>query len=257
MNKNALQHLYAFSLAWSLCTTVPLPKRCFPPQITSQESSRSVLYYPLVGAILAIVLFSLGTALHSLLPAFLTAVLITGIWVALTGAMHLDGLADCVDAYFASHKDREFTLNVFKDVHCGPMAVVALVLLLLLKVAALTALIQADYWGWPLLGALLLSRWLIFPYMLYTPYVSSQGLASQMHVKPWKKSWLLGSVIVVVMLAAMLPWLAVVAVISLVLAVCWRALWIKKIGGYVGDCLGAMVELVEALTLLMAVFLCF
>lgn len=65
------------------------------------------------------------------------AALLLVFWVLATGALHLDGLADSADAWVGGLGDRERTLAIMKDPCCGPAAVVALVVVLLVKFAAL------------------------------------------------------------------------------------------------------------------------
>jgi len=167
-------------IAVTLLTRLPLYKllQCVLPQsrvdaiFSSTWSERhqglSVLWYPLVGGVLALTLAILLGAVHwlfldvtSVMPRPLDAVFIITLWVILTGALHLDGVADAVDAAFFAHKLPPLSLDsstnekeadslqqqwqkrqsdisrVFKDPNAGPMAVVALVLLLLLKVSLL------------------------------------------------------------------------------------------------------------------------
>ena len=87
---------------------------------------------------------------------WIAAILLVGLWIILTGALHLDGLADCVDAIYAGHSviqideksdqlRREKILTVLKDPSAGSMAVVALILILLLKVGLVASL-------WPNIG---------------------------------------------------------------------------------------------------------
>src|SRR5690606_11682993 len=89
------------------------------------------------------------------------------VWVAVTGALHLDGLGDIADASGAAHKDRERMLAVLSDPHVGSFAVVVIALQLIAKLVLLHALIAAQAYGAIALvpfaariGPLLWSRWL-------------------------------------------------------------------------------------------------
>lgn len=252
-----MKYLHAFALAWALCTRVPLPQLCYPRQMNGQLQSLSVLFYPLVGLLLGAILALLGALLLADRGEFFPAVVVVTVWVLLTGAMHLDGLADSVDAYCASHKGSKATLEVFKDPACGPMAVAAVVLVLLLKVAALALLFERGQWLLPLMAALVVSRWLLFPFMVFTPYLREGGLAADMALKPYIKAWLPISILAWVSVLILNAPLALGIAVAAVLVFLWRRLWCQMVGGYVGDCLGAQVELVEVLILVMAVFICF
>jgi adenosylcobinamide-GDP ribazoletransferase len=81
----------------------------------------------------------------------LQAALLLALWVLLSGALHLDGLADSADAWLGGFGDRERTLQIMKDPRSGPIAVVTLVLVLLLKFCALWVLVEqgrAVCWCW-------------------------------------------------------------------------------------------------------------
>ncbi len=60
------------------------------------------------------------TALLASAPAWPVAVLVLAVWVGLTGALHLDGLADSADAWLGGYGDRARTLAIMKDPYCGP-----------------------------------------------------------------------------------------------------------------------------------------
>ena len=66
------------------------------------------------------------------------------IWVAITGALHLDGLGDIADASGAAHKDREKLLAVLGDPHVGSFAATAIGLQLIAKLVLLHALFERQ-----------------------------------------------------------------------------------------------------------------
>src|SRR5690348_13843846 len=117
-----------FLVALQFLTRVPITLRSAPD---AREIGASLAFYPVIGALLGLVLTILQTQLADA-SALLRAALILSTWVLLTGALHLDGLADSADAWVGG-RDREHTLALMKDPHCGPAAVVSLVLVLLLK----------------------------------------------------------------------------------------------------------------------------
>jgi adenosylcobinamide-GDP ribazoletransferase len=70
------------------------------------------------------------------------AVLVLMLWVAITGGLHLDGLADCADAWVGGFGNRQRSLAIMKDPAAGPIAV--LVLLLLLKWSLISSIIEKQ-----------------------------------------------------------------------------------------------------------------
>lgn len=223
-----------------------LPVR-LPGMPEPADIGRSLLWYPAVGLLVG----GLLLALHALLagvPLLLHAALLLTVWVALSGALHLDGLADSADAWVGGYGDRERTLEIMKDPRSGPIAVTWLVLLLLLKFAALVALLQAGHWS-----ALLLAPWLgraVLPLLfLTTPYVRAGGLgeALSQHL-PRQQLPLLLAVNALAMLA--FGWSALAAIVAALLVFyLLRRAFVARLGGTTGDTAGALLEVVECAVL--------
>ena len=213
-----------------------------------EQLGRSLLFYPLVGLLFGLILWVLNLALSGA-PLLLHAALLLTVWVVLSGALHLDGLADSADAWLGGFGDRERTLTIMKDPRSGPIAVVTLVLVLLLKFAALLALIEQGH-GLVLIIVPLLGRAALLGLFLTTPYVRAGGLGQALadHL-PRKAGWrVLGlSALGCVLIAG---FGAVVAlVISVVVFVWLRQVMMRRLGGTTGDTAGALLELLEMVVL--------
>ncbi|OUM04578.1 adenosylcobinamide-GDP ribazoletransferase [Pseudomonas syringae] len=225
-----------------------LPIR-LPGMPRPEELGRSLLFYPLVGGVFGTLLLGLH-ALLSGTPLMLHAALLLSAWVLLSGGLHLDGLADSADAWLGGFGDRERTLSIMKDPRSGPIAVVTLVLVLLLKLAAIVALIESHN-SIGLLLAPLAGRGAMLALFLGTPYVRSGGLGQALadHLpRSLGRKVLLVSAAVCVLLAG---WSGVA--VLLVSAVCFfwlRQLMMRRLGGTTGDTAGAMLELLELAVLL-------
>ncbi len=100
--------------------------------------------FPLVGAVIAAGLLGLAALRTQLgFPGVsVTAFLLTGWPILLSGGLHLDGFADTADA-LGSHRDRETRLKIMKDPHAGPFAVICCILVLLLQFACWSDLLTA------------------------------------------------------------------------------------------------------------------
>jgi adenosylcobinamide-GDP ribazoletransferase len=225
-----------------------LPVR-LPGMPTPEQLGRSLLWYPAVGLLLGLLLWGAHLLLGAA-PALLQAAIILALWVGLSGGLHLDGLADSADAWVGGFGDRERTLAIMKDPRSGPMAVTVLVLLLLLKFAALVSLLQA---GQGLL--LVLLPWLargLLPLLLWTtPYVRAGGLGQALAEQLPRRQlpWLLaGHGLAICLLFGWAGGLAL-AVAALVFF-CLRRLMCQRLGGTTGDTAGALVELAECGVLL-------
>lgn len=226
-----------------------LPVR-LPGMPSPQALGRSVLWYPLVGGLFAVLLAGFSASLAGAQPP-LHAALVLAAWVALSGGLHLDGLADSADAWIGGFGDRERTLAIMKDPRSGPMAVVVLVLVLLLKFAALLTLLgQGVAWWWvPVLG-----RTALLGLFLTTPYVRAGGLGQALAAHlPREAGW------AVLLAAAVLSlWLLplVVALVALLAFAALRGLMLRRLGGCTGDTAGAMLELLECVVLVGAALYC-
>ena len=235
----------SFFVALQFLTRLPSPLREAP---NADQLGRSALYYPAVGLLLGTIL----TVLASLLPghaSLLPAALVLAAWVWLTGGLHLDGLADCADAWVGGYGDPERSLRIMKDPASGPIAVSVLVLVLVLKFAALAALLAQTRWL-PLLVAPLLGRSAVLALMLTTEYVRPRGLAETLlqHLPRTTAVWITG-------ICALLAWAGAGLVAVLVSAglLFWlRQTAITRLGGTTGDVYGAAVELVETTVLVAA-----
>lgn len=233
-----------FLIALQFLTSLPVRLDGLPEP---QQIGNSLLCYPLVGLLLGVILWLLSLALAGAAPP-LQAALLLAAWVALTGALHLDGLADSADAWLGGFGDRERTLEIMKDPRSGPIAVSVLVLLLLLKFVALWTLLAQDG-RLALLLAPLLGRGALLGLFLTTAYVRPGGLGHALaeHM-PRRQVWV---VLVLMALVCMLVgaggWTAVA--ITVVVGLLVRRSLCRRLGGTTGDTAGALLELVECAVL--------
>jgi adenosylcobinamide-GDP ribazoletransferase len=246
---------HALVVALTLLTRLPLPARWQPPQFNPELQSRAALFYPVVGAAIGGLILLLYLVLPDKIGVTAQATLLVGLWVWLTGAMHLDGLADTTDALAAAHKDPTRIHAVLKDPHLGTMGVCALVMVLLLKLALLRTVLETGSFYWALLAAPIGARLLAQIYMLTTPYARAEGMASDIDLRPYQAiviglalielvitMWVMGRLAGTALIVALALWL-----------VHWQGRWWRLVGGYTGDSVGALIEVAEVLILLLIV----
>lgn len=260
-NFSACQHLSAAHMALQFLTIVPV-KSIFGNACSQDKSTTglSLLYYPLVGLLLGFVLAIFAWISQTFLSIyslqiFLLAALVLALWVTLTGALHLDGLADCADAWMGGLGSKPRTLELMKDPTSGPIAVTVIVLLLLIKFVALVALL-AHASLWLLLIAPFVARLSLLGLMLTTPYVRPQGLGeilSQYFPRQEAKMVIAIAAIIFLLLAftKALPVLVMVVVAGFLL----RRMMMSRLRGCTGDTLGATVEIIETVSLVVLVLL--
>lgn len=244
LHKKIAATLTSFALAVQFLTRIPLNVEL---TVSDQRLGISVLFYPLVGLLIGTILLLLTQLLPEQSFALNAGIILTT-WVLLTGGLHLDGLADCSDAWAGGLGNPERSLEIMKDSAAGPIAVIILVLILLLKWTAIQSLLRVDSTLGFLLLAPFLGRLSILMLMLSTPYIRENGLGSAMQKHlPKPAAWL-----IVCALLLLFFWLTNIYTLLVVLMLIAgiRHLSIQRIQGVTGDVYGASVELVEALVLI-------
>ncbi|MDQ7090095.1 MAG: adenosylcobinamide-GDP ribazoletransferase [Methylococcales bacterium] len=248
MRLTQLNVVSSFLLALQFLTRIPIT---FNRVVSDKQWGQTVLFYPIVGLIIGSLIAFIAFLLVET-HFTVNAALILMVWVAITGGLHLDGLADCADAWAGGLESPQRSLAIMKDPRSGAIAVVILVLLLLLKWVALSRLlIQPDFLGYLILIPAL-GRSAILALMLSTPYVSPQGLAKTLNAYFPKIAALIIlslSVLIGCYVIGLMELLFTGLIIYLI-----RRLSLQRLGGVTGDVYGATVELVEV-TLLTLVIL--
>lgn len=220
---------------------------------------RSLVHLPgvgwLVGAACAAVLGLLLWLLPPVAAApWVAAIASTAFGIGLTGAFHEDGLADLTDGLGGSY-DRERALDIMKDSRIGSFGAVALVLVLLAKVALLALLAQALA-DWSVLAALWLghvwSRWMPLFVTWRMPHVGdtlrskSKPIATDIGLPGLAvgTAWCLLALVLAYGLWPALPWgWGVPGALLGGAAVMWRLR--QRLQGFTGDGLGAVQQLGE------------
>lgn len=234
--------------ALGLLTRIPVPARVWD---APSVRARSLAWYPLVGLLVGGLLALAGWVLQGA-PELLGAALLLVAWGWLSGGLHLDGLADMADAWVGGMGDRERSLQIMKDPRSGPVAVVVLVLLLLVKFAALASLyegVPAREMMVSLVVAPLLARSLLPLAFLTTPYVRAGGIGAGLTgARRWP---CVLNMLLAAVLAVMLGGRAggVALVVAVVVFLLWRRACMQRLQGMTGDTCGALVELTEAAAL--------
>ena len=224
------------------------------PRPTAREIGLSLACYPLVGLTLGIVLWGVYLAV-SRLPSLLAAAIVLAAWVSITGALHIDGLADTADAWVGGHGDRERTLTIMEDPRSGPVALAVVNCLLLLKFAALAALatqLHSAPWRDMRLAAgvilpPLLARAAIPVLFAHTTYVRAGGIAQDLAAHQSRAAGAVTVTLTVIGTLAAGRALGAIALGAAVLAyaiVRWGL--VRRLGGFTGDGAGALIELIEA-----------
>lgn len=241
-------------LALGLLTVIPVRP---PAELTRPVARRAMLLAPIVVLPVTVLagLTGWGAALLGL-PVALVGLVSVAVVVLGTRAMHLDGLADTVDA-LGSSKDAEAALRIMKAGDVGPMGAVALILVLVGEVVA-AGVIVARPWGWLYLAVVVAASRaaLLFGCLSEVPAARPEGLgalvAGSVPLFGVIVGWLLaGAAVTAAAIMAGQPyWYPISAVVVAALASAVLAtIATKRFGGITGDVLGAQIEIAALLLL--------
>jgi adenosylcobinamide-GDP ribazoletransferase len=229
-------------LAIQFLTRLPTPQL---KDFEQRELASCAIWFPWVGLLIGA--FVTGAALlGAQIESWAGALLAVLMWTWITGALHLDGLADLTDALGAAHRDPSRLLQVMRDPHVGSFGVVALILQLLCKLVLVRVCLNLGRLGlmtlplicaWARMGALFWSATL--------PALPGSSTGSF----TWKIS---GTTLAVntLLLSSLTFMFAPLLLLALVPMVAWGWFLKRRLGGMSGDCLGAGIEVMETSLLL-------
>ena len=233
-----------FFAALRFLTIVPIPGHL---EDETEALAGSLPYFPVVGLLIGLLLAIIAWLVWPLLPALPAATVMVFLLFAISGGLHLDGLADSADGLFSA-RPREQILEIMRDSHIGSMGVIALIIVLLMKTAALASLPQSQA-----AGALFLmpvaGRCLMIFMMALLPYLRGpEGKAALFYQQAGQQKKIIpltGAILYSACWyggggAGLIAGSAAVCLMFAFVALCRR-----RIGGATGDTLGASCELSE------------
>lgn len=224
-------------------------------------------WFPVVGLLIGMLMAGLdlllwwvstgGSPDTSDVPAtihILAAALMVGALAAITGALHLDGFMDTCDALLGgSNPDQRRA--ILKDPHVGAFAVVGVTCLLLIKVAAWSALPWPSR-GWTLIVIPCFSRAAMLLVMETFPYVGKNGLGADLLADPGRGRLVFGlGFTVTAGMALTGPGSLAMLVVACLIGWLIGAQAARLLGGVTGDVYGAVSETSEAAALSFAVLI--
>lgn len=231
-------------LAIQFMTRLPLPAI----EVSEQDFARAIRWFPLTGGIVGMCVAAAAWAglRHDPWTGALAALLV---WVAITGALHLDGLGDVADAAGAAHEEPERLSAVLADPHIGSFGVTGICLQLIIKLVLLRLAMDTVPLGVliavPVAGRIGPLVWALTLPPLHRGMGTSCGAGASPTV----------CAIWFVVLCVSAWWTGPMLLFALAAIPLW-SLWLRqKIGGISGDGHGAGIEVVETATLAALVLL--
>ncbi|TAL97656.1 MAG: adenosylcobinamide-GDP ribazoletransferase [Paraburkholderia sp.] len=238
---NPLAELRYFFTALGYFTRVPVPRWVgYEPHYLNAAAR----YFPLVGALVGALGAVVYLAALHVFPVGVAVLLSMAATLLVTGAFHEDGLADCIDAFGGGYT-RDDVLRIMHDSRIGAFGAIALVVALALKWQTLSALPPLRA-AWLMVAAHAASRACAISYLATLDYVRAEGKAKPVVQRIGAIALMLAGVFGV-------PWLfwpdwragCVAVVVLLVLRFALGRYFVRRIGGYTGDCLGFAQQVFE------------
>lgn len=242
-----MHQLRLFFIALQFFTRLPIPRWVgFSPEWLQS----SIRYFPAVGIAVGAMTAGIYLFFAVLWNPAIASLLSTALGIYLTGALHEDGFADTCDGFGGGYAP-ERILEIMRDSRVGSYGAIGIVLLLGVKCISLASL-PMEAAAAALLAAHPLSRLGASALVWRLNYVRDEGRAKPLAQKMSDVEFGIAQVtalipVGILALFGYLPWGAIAGgIIAATLATFWLArLFIKRIGGYTGDCLGAVQQASE------------
>lgn len=248
-----------FLVAMQFLTRVPVPSA---GDFQARWLSGSLRYFPLVGGLVGLATAAVWWLSSHWFPRTIAVGLMLAASLLITGAFHEDGFADTCDG-LGGGNTRASALAIMKDSRIGAFGAVGLIVLMGLKWSALVALPGAAFWL-IVVASHVVSRWCSIGLVWALQYARADGAGKSREFDGGLSGarWLLSGVIGMTAIALPAIWpgadmttalaaaagvgFAAAAGTAFAAAACFK----QRIGGYTGDCLGA-VQQVSELTFLL------
>jgi len=243
-----VHQLRLFFIALQFFTRLPVPRWIGFDLEWLCHASR---YFPAVGIVVGAITSLVYLVAHLLWPQAVAVLISTvaGIW--LTGAFHEDGFADTCDG-LGGGLTRQRALEIMQDSRIGAYGAIGIGLMLAMKCVTLSSMPPHWVMGTLLLGHPL-SRLAATVLIWRLDYVKAEGKAKPLAQRMSDREFLIAAMTVLLLMGGLcifdvLPVRAVVAgVAATAIAMIWLALkFVRRLGGYTGDCLGAVQQVAEA-----------
>lgn len=233
--------LTSFFLALQFLTRLPVPGDL---DYSAKAMRQSPGWYPAVGLVVGSAAAAVFWLAALVLPQAVAVLLAVGAGLMLTGALHEDGFADLCDGLGGGRGDRVRTLEIMRDSRIGAFGAMGLFMVLALRLSCL-ALLPVGLAGVALILGAVLSRGSMVRAMAGAEYARSQGagsaVAGDMAPEVLQRALLTAIGAAALALPFVGLWPLICGLAGLALAhLALRRLYEPRLGGYTGDCLGAV-----------------
>ena len=245
-----------FFYALNFLTIIPLP--CKKQELSIEELSKSSIFFPLVGFIKGILIISLFFLLKNVFSIKVLSFMLVLFHLSIDGGFHLDGLSDTFDA-IASRASKERKLQIMKESTVGPIGVVAIVMVILLKYLLIYDCLEKGH----IIGVFLFSvasESAVVSAIFIGKSAKNEGLGNIFITYTGIKEFIFSMFITLIIFCLSYILLSqqikifISLLLTIVFAIFLTKLFTNLFGGLTGDTLGALCELSEILFLIFILY---
>jgi len=277
-----------FLNALGFLTVIRIPAKFI---LKKREFPKSLIYFPLVGLIIGIIISAFYLAVSYIFPLILVVILTVGLEVIFTGGIHLDGLADMLDGTFSGKTEKNKILEIMKRSDIGVFGVLIIIFVIALKISLIYYISLLSQYNLANFFIIIIfmpvfGRWsILYLYSRYEPLRKESSLAGVFSSKNNKRTFIVSTLYVTALFIALyavsgfflsdnlsivlfkatsysfllilLPILKSVIVISFtfIFLILISSFFTKRIGGITGDILGGVCVIVEVFYLIISYIL--
>lgn len=223
---------------------------------SAQQVGRSAVYFPVVGVVIGLILAAINYVFSLILPSTVVVVLLVAATAVLSGALHLDGLADTLDG-MAGHRTAEERLEIMRDSRIGGFGAIGVALFLLGEYVALNS-IPGDMRMYILILAPTLSRWAMVNAIFVFPYARPSGLGQAFKGAVGWPQFIIATAFSLIVSGVLfrLAGMAIMAGVWVITVL--ASVYLKRqLKGLTGDTYGALNEVATVSALLVVTMLAF
>ncbi len=241
----------SFLIALQFITIIPVKKEL---DYREKNIAKSMLYYPLIGTIIGLLLVLVNIIGTIFLPDLVRDSFLLIFFVLLTGGIHFDGLADTFDGLFGGSNKKRI-LEIMGDSSIGVYGILAVTLVLILKLSLLAEL-PMSVRNLALVTAPTISRCAMVWAVYLFPYAKKEGFGKAFKLYLTRNEAWLTAVYTVIVTLALFFFKGIIILIISALGLWFFATFIvRKLEGLTGDNYGALNELMEVLVLFLIILM--
>lgn len=238
-----------FLIALQFLTRIPVGKDL---KATEEDFAKGIVYFPIVGLIIGAFNLTILVTVSKILGGVFPVICCLLAGTAITGGLHVDGLADTCDGVFSA-RNREKMLEIMRDSRIGTNGTIAILFDYLIRMSLLSMITGKALYGAVLLSPVAAKTLMVLLIKVSTYARSGPGLGGLYLEKQTMRDTVLAAAIgFMIILGFGRIWGIIALGISTVICFLYRSFIYSKLQGMTGDTLGAANELLEVSFILIA-----